>query len=131
MNLGGFNSKLFIDLVDIDLCMRISKNNYVIIRCNKSLLYHSLGMARSYKFLNSHFISTNHGELRRYYYARNLIYVIKKYFLFSPRFVINLILSFLKTVCIIVLLERRKVTKLKAIIRGITHGILGVYNRIN
>lgn len=120
---GGFESKMFIDYVDIELCLRLQKNGFKILRSQSSVLCHHLGESKLYTFLGIDFISTNHSPLRRFYYARNKVYVYKKYFLTFPGFIIRDMLSFCKTIFIILFFEPQKTTKIKMVCKGIWHGL--------
>ena len=84
---------------------------------------HSLGFSKVYKIWGIKFISTNHNESRRYYNARNRMYLAKKYFFIFPKFVIHNQLSFLKTILIIFLFENEKNKKIRSIFKGIKDGI--------
>lgn len=122
-DVGGFNSKLFIDYVDYEICLKLQLKNYKILRLKSVILNHSLGESKVYVFFGVKFISTNHNKLRRYYNSRNRIYLLKNYFLLFPTFFIHNQLSFLKTIFIIILFENEKYEKLKSIMIGIYHGI--------
>lgn len=120
---GGFDSKMFIDYVDFELCLRLQKNDFKIIQSQHSVLCHHLGESKIHYFFGMPIICTNHSPLRRFYYARNKIYIYKKYFLTFPLFVIRDILSFGKTILIILFYEKLKMEKSKMIFKGIWHGL--------
>jgi len=122
-SVGGFDSKMFIDYVDFELCLRLQKNGFKIIQSQQSVLCHHLGESKIYYFLGMPMICTNHSPLRRFYYARNKIYIYKKYFFTFPLFVIRDILSFGKTILIILFYEKLKTEKMKMIVKGIGHGL--------
>jgi rhamnosyltransferase len=119
---GGFDSKMFIDYVDFEMCLRLQKNGFKIIQSKHSVLCHHLGESKIRRFLGIAIICTNHSPLRRFYFARNKIYIYKKYFFTFPLFVIRDVLSFGKTILIIILFEKLKWAKIKMIIKGIWHG---------
>lgn len=120
---GGFDSKMFIDYVDFELCLRLQKNGFKIIRSQKSVLCHHLGESKTERFLGIPIICTHHSPLRRFYYARNKIYIYKKYFFTFPSFVIRDFLSFGKTILIILFFEKLKLEKIKMIVKGIWYGL--------
>ena len=126
VDIGGFNNSLYIDYVDVDLCLRLKKKKLIIIRSIKSILNHKLGNSKIYKFLGINFISTNHNKIRRYYYARNKVYIYKKYFFIFPLFVIRDFFSFLKTILIIILLEKEKQSKILNTLKGIYDGVFKI-----
>lgn len=120
---GGFDSKMFIDYVDFELCLRLQKNGFKIIRSRQSVLCHHLGESKIRYFVGMPVICTNHSPLRRFYYARNKIYIYKKYFFVFPLFVLRDILSFGKTIVSILFFEKLKTEKMKMIVKGIQHGL--------
>lgn len=89
-SIGGFDEKLFIDLVDIDFSKRININGYKQIRVNSTYLLHEVGNAEktflsrfhkdnSGKWTWKPLYRTNHSQMRQYYMARNEIIVARKY----------------------------------------------------
>lgn len=122
-SVGGFDSKMFIDYVDFELCLRLQKKGFKIIRSRNSVLCHHLGESKIERFLGIPIICTHHSPLRRFYYARNKIYIYKKYFFTFPLFVIRDVLSFGKTILIILFFEKLKTEKMKMIVKGMWHGL--------
>ncbi len=122
-SVGGFDSKMFIDYVDFELCLRLQKNGYKIIQSQKSVLCHYLGESKIHYLFGLPIISTNHSPLRRFYYARNKIYIYKKYFFTYPIYVIRDILSFGKTILIILFFEELRKDKIKMIVKGTWKGL--------
>lgn len=120
---GGFDSKMFIDYVDFELCLRLQKKGYKILQSKHSVLCHHLGESKIYYVLGIPIICTNHSPLRRFYFARNKIYVYKKYFFTFPFFVLRDVLSFGKTILIVLFFEKLKMKKIKMIVKGIWHGL--------
>lgn len=122
-SVGGFDTKMFIDYVDFELCLRLQKKGFKIIQSQNSVLCHHLGESKIYYILGVPIICSNHSPLRRFYYARNKIYIYKKYFFVFPLFVLRDILSFGKTIVSILLFEKLKTAKIKMIIKGVWHGL--------
>jgi rhamnosyltransferase len=120
---GGFDSKMFIDYVDFELCLRLQKNGFKIIQSQQSVLCHHLGESKIHYFLGMPIICTNHSPLRRFYYARNKIYIYKKYFFVFPLFVLRDVLSFGKTIVSILFFEKLKREKIMMITKGIWQGL--------
>ncbi len=75
---GFFEEKLFIDFIDYEFCLRLRKNGFKFKTAKKIFFIHSLGNKEE----NSR--SYNYSYVRRYYIARNAVYVAKKYFFFKP-----------------------------------------------
>lgn len=134
LEVGGFDEKLFIGLVDDEICYKIKKNGYRIIRNDAVVLNHELGKLTPSKhesfylrigeILHSDSIKKlsykrTVNPMRLYYATRNMIYLNKKYPQESmswstKRLVYNSVSSLLR--------GRRKVSLLKSVINGIKDG---------
>lgn len=125
-SIGGFKNQLFIDYVDVEICLRLQIKKYNILRSKNCFLHHQLGDSKAYKLFGIKFISTNHSPFRRYYYARNKIYVYKNYLFNFPLYVCRDFFSFLKTIAIIFIYENEKRRKLKMILKGIIDGVFKI-----
>ncbi|MDF2849830.1 MAG: glycosyl transferase family 2 [Sphingobacterium multivorum] len=123
LKVGGFEDKLFIDYVDFEICLRLQTHHFLILRSREAVLNHSLGESRVYKLAGIKFISTNHNSLRRYYNARNRIFLARKYGRKYPKLIFGNLISFFKTQLIIVFFEKNKKAKLKAVWKGIADGL--------
>lgn len=77
--IGEFKEELFIDGVDIDYCFRLRINGYKIMRINTIELRHNLGDIKYVSFFGREVLCTNHNHVRRYYIARNYLYIKKWY----------------------------------------------------
>jgi rhamnosyltransferase len=122
---GAFDEKLFIDSVDHEYCLRLRKNGYQIIRVNEATLYHTLGDIVYHPFLFFRFKTTNHSAARRYYIARNRLYVMFKYLSFDFKFFRRESGHYFKDFLRVIFLEERKTEKLSAIIKGTVHFVIG------
>lgn len=128
---GGYDEKMFIDWVDFEFCKRILLNDYKIIKINNVKLIHEVGKITSHKFFIWNINCMNHSAFRKYYMARNNIYMFKKY----PSFK-NLILAIrrnIKLILMVLFFEIDKKNKLKYILNGIYAGIklkVEVYEKI-
>lgn len=119
LKVGGFLEKLFIDYVDFEMCLRLLKNQYELYVVKKAQLYHELGNSKMIKLPIGKLIINNHSPFRRYYYFRNKLYVIKKYFHAFPKKMIAEIFDLIKKVIIIILFERNRKENIKNIFRGL------------
>lgn len=131
---GYFNEALFIDHVDNEFCLRCSVHGYKILEVKDAILMHSIGNPTQHKFLWKTPSSSNHSALRRYYIARNSIYIYRKYMFTYPVWVLKNAYVLLKVVVVLALFETDKRQKLAAIMRGIVHaltGKMGKYNESN
>lgn len=72
--LGGMDSKMFIDQVDFEYCYRLRKAGYRIIQVPGLTLEHSLGDLKIKIVGPITFYIGNHSSIRKYYMARNALY---------------------------------------------------------
>lgn len=134
IEIGGFNSELFIGLVDNEICHKVKRNGYRIIRNNSVVLNHELGNLVPSKYetlflklgniLHSNIIKKLSykrivSPMRLYYATRNMVYLNRIYFhendaWSSKRLVCNSISSILR--------GEKKVLLVKSIITGIKDG---------
>lgn len=123
----GFNSSLFIDYVDFELCWQFKKKNIPIGVLTSFGFQHTIGNPIIKKFLFIKIKSLNHNPVRYYYRYRNELYCYKRDRLF-----------FLKThlketlqIVTMILFEKDKKAKLKMIRLGkkdCRNGIFGEFN---
>ena len=119
-HLGGFDEDLFIDDVDTDYCIRISKANYKILRVNTVVLNHAVGNIRVVNFFGYKFLVYNHSAQRKYYQLRNRYYVsYKSYGCITNKCIVHTFIPIFK----IVFFEKQKTKKICACIKGIRDGI--------
>lgn len=128
--LGGFKEELFIDGVDFEFCLNVRKNGYRIYQVTKAKLYHELGKITSNKFIGIKIITTNHSPLRRYYYFRNRIYILKKYLKEDFKWVLRYCLSGVKVFLLIIIFENNKYEKIKYSIKGCIDGINNKFGKL-
>lgn len=90
---GGFDERLFIDMVDYDYCALVREKGYKILQVNGALLHQELGAkARRVTLFNklgklpglgrwrdARVYVYNHSPQRTYYYARNSRYYLWRY----------------------------------------------------
>ncbi|MCD5470692.1 glycosyltransferase family 2 protein [Lactobacillus delbrueckii] len=118
---NGFDEKLFIDGVDFDFCERIKKTNYRILEVGTVVLSHAIGNITMRKFFFWDVAVKNHSAFRKYYIARNTIYLAKKNGNVARQ--IKSYLQVAKQVSIVIMYEQDKKKKLIAICRGIIEGV--------
>lgn len=76
---GGFREDYFIDFVDNEFCMKLTLNQYRILRVNACQISHQLGESGIKKILGLKVRYSKHSPLRIYYMARNNYEFIKEY----------------------------------------------------
>jgi rhamnosyltransferase len=124
-SLGYFNEELFIDSVDTEYCFRCIRNNYKILEVKNATIQHSAGTPIQHKFLWKKPFSTNHSPLRRYYIARNSVYIYKNFFLYQFSWVIKHIHFSIKSLIVVILFEKNRKEKIIANFLGLLDGFSG------
>lgn len=119
--IGGFNESLFIDAVDYEFCYRIYAYHYKVWLFHGIILNHKIGEPTLCKFLWRTVSVSNHSPIRRYYIARNNIYLLKKY----KESLRPLIDDCIKGIIKAMLFESDKKKKLSATMLGMWDGITG------
>lgn len=122
---GYFNESFFIDHVDSEFCLRCASLGYKILEVNDAILLHSPGAPVQHRLLGKPRSTSNHSIVRRYYNARNGIYVYKKFAFTHPVWVAHDAYQFLKAMIMLVLFETDRMKKLAAIFKGVIHGVSG------
>ena len=130
-NVGMYDEKLFIDLVDHDYCLSLNKKGFKIIQVNNAILIHNLGESVKKKFLGLKMIPTNHIPLRRYYMSRNRHYIWDKYKEDFPEWVSIDKRRFITENLKIVLFEDNKIEKFKYIKKGIKDYRNNIFGKFN
>ena len=126
---GPFRDDLFIDLVDDEFCYRALRLSYKLIMISSVSMNHYLG-EDSYKttFLWLTKVVCDHNPVRRYYIARNTLYVRNLY----PEHSKKLSRYFRKQFKRILLYDnRKKWEKLRFMIKGVIDYKRGIKGRIN
>lgn len=114
---GGFDEKMFIDMVDFDLCLTLRENGYKIERINYCGLLHEVGRTKDVNFLGKKQAIYNHSAFRKYYITRNRIYYIKKHK--KSLSVFKEYLRLLKYIILVLIFEDNKGKKFHSMLKGI------------
>lgn len=130
-NVGMYDEKLFIDLVDHDYCLSLNKKGFKIIQVNNATLIHNLGESVKKSVLGLKMIPTNHSPLRRYYMSRNRHYIWDKYKEDFPSWVLTDKRRFITENLKIVLFEDNKIEKFKYIKKGIKDYRNNIFGKFN
>ncbi|MHB8209517.1 glycosyltransferase family protein, partial [Mucilaginibacter sp.] len=124
--IGGFDEDYFIDAVDWDYCMRLTSNNFKVIRLNTVHLNHNLGnVTRHTAFSRKDVMVLNYNSIRRYYITRNKLMIIAKYRKLYPGFSKGVFKSLFRDLRHIVLYEKGKLKKLGAMAAGLSDFVIG------
>ena len=119
-DVAGFDEVMFIDGVDFDFCDRIKKYGWRIIQSNSTYLEHEIGHITIRRFLGFPVAIKNHSAFRKYYIAKNIIYLDRKKH--SSAYPILSLARILKQVCLVVMYEEYKAEKLRSLLRGMRDG---------
>lgn len=119
VNVGMFNEKLFIDCVDFDMSLKLTKSGYRVIRNNNFKLIHEIGHKQKKSIFNREFYILNHSETRVYYMVRNRIFIIRKYWNLNGYRPLNDLKHLLTRNFAMLCYEDRKIPKLIATLKGI------------
>lgn len=120
--IGKYDDRMFIDLVDFEFCARISLAGYKICRVNEAILINEIGdNVKEIECGNKNIIIRNHAPIRYYYYTRNMIYCRKK---LPEYFTVNLLWKMYGIWLLKVLFfECNKKKKILEIIKGVKDGV--------
>lgn len=113
---SGFDEKLFIDGVDFDFCERQRRAGFRVVCVGDIVLSHAIGNITMRKFLIWNVAVKNHTAFRKYYIARNTIYLAKKNG--TKARVLKSYFQVIKQLGIVLLYEADKGKKMRAILRG-------------
>lgn len=116
--IGGFDENMFIDGVDFDICCRLRKNGYKILCIQSVVLLHELGRIEYHRLLFWKVLVKNHSAFRKFYIARNTVYLARK----EHTNIIKAILQNVKLLLIVVFYEDDKWKKSKKILQGTIDG---------
>ena len=129
-SVSWFMDELFIDQVDNEICLRFWRQGFRVLEAGDADLVHRVGDVRKHRFPYPAY-SSNHSAIRRYYIARNRLWVGRMYASDHPEFGRFERAQLRKDILKIVLYEREKGRKLAMIWRGwrdYRAGRLGAYS---
>ena len=121
--IGGFWNSLFIDKVDDDFSYALHNEGFDILRINKVHISHQIGNPNKKNILGVHFYTDNYPLFRYYYQARNsvVVYSVYKRTGFSWRKIL------FKKLLKVLLGEKQKIRKCKAVLLGMLDGLKWVH----
>lgn len=121
--IGPFRNDFFIDFVDYDYCFRARLMGFRVIQIFKVGMEHSVGDLRLYNFAGKLIETYNHSPARLYYYFRNSTVFMREVAVSDPLFVLALLVTNLRTVVLVALLESEKKIKIYYMWRGVLDGL--------
>jgi len=114
--IGKFDEVMFIDEVDFEYCQRVIDCGFLIYRANNTKLLHEIGKITIHRFLFWNVTVKNHNSFRKYFMARNVLYVAFKQHSFFV--ILKAYLRVFKILIVTILYENDKINKAKSIIKG-------------
>jgi rhamnosyltransferase len=119
--IGEFASEYFIDCVDFEYCLRISR---------EAVLMHAAGRAKEkLSFLGFSFRPTHHSVVRRYYMSRNRIALYRKYFRVFPGWILQFMNDSLRETIKCFVGEQDRAGKFRSFLLGSWDGLSGRMGR--
>ena len=116
--IAGFDESMFIDGVDFDICYRLRQAGYKILCIENVVLLHELGRIEYRRFLFWKVLVKNHSAFRKFYIARNTVYLARK----EHSNIVKAILQNAKLFFIAVCYEKDKRKKITKILQGTIEG---------
>lgn len=121
--IGGYESKYFIDCVDFEYSLRAAKYGYNTFSMIDKIMTHSLGCPKIVKVLGVPFVTMNHNAFRQYYIVRNHIWLARSYMRLYPGFIISKFYHLLVRLTKTILFDDDRKSKIKRIIAGLKDGL--------
>lgn len=123
---GPFREDFFIDLIDIEYCIRLRLAKYKVIITPRVSMQHSIGNPSEIrKFSKKTTMPLNYPPFRSYYITRNTLLLAWKFdFWKEPRWALGRLRFLIKYWLMTVLYEDKKLTKIKYIGLGIMHALI-------
>ncbi|GEA52827.1 glycosyl transferase [Vibrio inusitatus NBRC 102082] len=128
---GGFPTEYFIDYVDSFLSLKLIQSGYKIAFSSQAKLLHNLGNPEVKNLLGNKVRTLNHSGFRRYYIARNTIFMYREFYRTFPNWILYDVYIGIYSLISILLFERNKFEKLGYSLKGIYHGLLGVKGKLH
>ncbi len=123
--IGGMREDLFIDYVDHEFCLRSRARGHRVILATDPRLGHQIGQVTDHAWGGHRVRSSHHAPVRRYYRARNQLLVYRSLGWREPSWMFRDAWIGMKAWVQMLLVEGERVTKVRAIVRGIRDGLCG------
>ena len=123
--IGPFAEDYFIDFLDNEYCLRAARMGLAVAVNRDAVLNHAIGTRLRKRLLGIHFKPNNHPPVRRYYIARNSIRTALDYFIPFRPYLALVVSMLIHEWLSILLFEKGKLVKSRALLSGITDGIRG------
>ena len=122
---GLFQENLFIYCVDDDYSLRIRENGFFIGLSRNAVLIHRSGHPTSRRLFGITLTTKNYRPEARYYYARNKVWILRRYGRTFPRLIVPTLREFVTIPLRIALMEDASWEKIKLFTHGLVDGLAG------
>ena len=123
--IGGHDEDFFVDHVDHEYCLRLAQYGYRVLGTPRPLFRHEVGNIACVRRFGRVWQSSGHSVERRREWACGLVRLAKRYWSLRPAWVLaRLCVELPRNLLAMLLLERRKAAKLKAVLGGLWRGML-------
>jgi rhamnosyltransferase len=121
--LGPFRSDLFVDFVDMEYSLRARSHGHRVVTSVRPLMLHTVGAKRRRRILWRTVWPSFHPPLRRYYFARNTVSLVREYASIDPAWAVKQLLALAKSLVLVLLFEDERRSKFMLTARGILAGL--------
>jgi rhamnosyltransferase len=121
----GFREDYFIDCVDFEFCLRCRRAGGQILEVRSVVLEHAAGRWQQRRWLGKNRRYNDYSAERRYYQARNRVWLYPVYAGLDPRWVLRDAWGYLCDGLKLLLFCTDRWTKIRAMLSGIAHGLIG------
>lgn len=120
---GGWCEDYPIDNLDIDFSLNVAENGFTVLRCDGSYMEHHQGNVNRIRCFGRDFVCFNYSPLRLYHIFRDVIIIYRKHG--KPDLLRKVIRGYIFRTYFfrVLLLEKDKAVKCRAMLCGIWHGI--------
>jgi rhamnosyltransferase len=122
---GYFTEELFIYCVDDDYSLRLRSLGFSIAESENAVLLHHAGKPTPVKVFGKVFLTRNYRPEVQYYWARNRVWLVRKYGWRYPHLIYSSLRSLFGIPLKIILAEKGRWLKICMFSRGILDGVLG------
>ncbi len=123
--IGGFREDLFIGMVDAEMSLRAFEKGFKIFQIANSNLIQHIGSGRKVNLFGHKVEVSDYGPLRHYYESRNRILLWHEFpYDVEVKHKVTYLWSRIKVIIKIILFEKEKVSKSKAILSGTWYGLI-------
>ena len=112
---GFWNEKLFLDLADWDLCLRMENKNYLCVESKVSILTHAVG--NGFRQVLFYKLNVQSNLVREFYQTRNCLYLLTKKYV-PLRYKLRFLLTITVRPVLHLLFLEHGVSRMKYVIRG-------------